>query len=74
MPRFKLESSRQGQKKKDKKMERDINDMLNYLDIDDDSGAAEHVASRETAPNCERREQERPEVHHGERGRHGQRG
>ena len=81
MPWFKLESSRQGQKKKDKKMERDINDMLNYLDIDDepdeteesmktvgeswngsggewvkvasvvDSGAAENVASRETAPN-----------------------
>ena len=41
MPRFKLESSRQGQKKKDKKMERDINDMLNYLDIDDEPDETE---------------------------------
>ena len=80
MPRFQTTSSKQGAKKKEKRLENDIQDMLNYLDIDDepgdsegsmyavgeswsgkgewvkvasvvDSGAAEHVASREMAPN-----------------------
>ena len=35
MPRFKLKSDKRGTKKKANAVERNINDMLNYLDIDD---------------------------------------
>ena len=50
MPWFKLESSKQGQKKKDKKVEKDITDMLNCLDIDDERD--ENEESMYTVGQC----------------------